>query len=290
VILPCDRWVNMSATWRQAEAMGFHAAYTYDHLTWGRMQSDAWFGAVPTLAAAAGVTSEIRLGTMVTTPNFRHPVPLAKELLSLDDLSRGRLVIGVGAGGQGPDASVLGDEPWTARERSERFGDFLELLDQLLRRTETDHDGLYYRARRARMAPGPLVGPRPPIYVAANGPRGMDLAARLGDGWVTLGLSGDRSRDPVAVVRQQVGELAAALARHHVDDTRFARVVLLGIADVDAFDTPGTLTSLMEQFGTMGVTELVVHWPTPGTPFEGSARIFESSVAAALRSGVTSAG
>ena len=78
-------------------------------------------------------TSHIRLGTLVTSPNFRHPVPLAKDLLSIDDISNGRLIVGVGSGGLGPDASVLGESEWTLRERTDRFAEFVRLLDELLR-------------------------------------------------------------------------------------------------------------------------------------------------------------
>ena len=70
-----------------------------------------WFGAVPTLAAAAAATTHLRLGPLVTSPNFRHPVTLAKDLMSLDDISAGRLIVGIGAGGIGFDAEVLGEAP-----------------------------------------------------------------------------------------------------------------------------------------------------------------------------------
>ena len=85
----------------RAESLGLHAAYTYDHLSWRSFRDRPWFEAMTTLAAAAVATSTLRLGTLVTSPNFRHPVPLAKELLTLDDLSEGRLVVGIGSGGTG---------------------------------------------------------------------------------------------------------------------------------------------------------------------------------------------
>ncbi|MGW0992375.1 LLM class flavin-dependent oxidoreductase [Streptomyces sp. NPDC002523] len=66
-----------------------------------------------------------------TSPNFRHPVTLAKELISLDDISGGRITLGIGAGGTGFDATALGQEPWTPRERADRFAEFVPLLDRL---------------------------------------------------------------------------------------------------------------------------------------------------------------
>src|SRR5882724_7013268 len=120
VILRYRRWHEGSRdAWQRAEQLGFHTAYTYDHLSWRSFRDRTWFGAVPTLTAAAAVTSRLRLGTLVTSPNFRHPVTLAKDLISLDDVSGGRITLGIGAGGNGFDATTLlktGQEPWTPRE------------------------------------------------------------------------------------------------------------------------------------------------------------------------------
>lgn len=136
VILPIHRWAEGRERWKGAEELGFHAAYTYDHLSWRSFRDGPWFGAIPTLTAAAAVTRSMRLGTLVTSPNFRHPVTLAKELITLDDISAGRVTLGIGAGGNGFDATTLlrsGEVPWTPRQRADRFGEFVTLLDALLR-------------------------------------------------------------------------------------------------------------------------------------------------------------
>src|SRR4029450_8891063 len=131
VILPELPWPDARVQWRRAEELGFEHAWTYDHLAWRSLRDAPWFGAVPTLAAAATVTDRIRLGTLVASPNFRHPVPFARELVTLDDVSRGRFTLGIGAGGTGWDATMLGQARWSARERGERFVEFVELLDRL---------------------------------------------------------------------------------------------------------------------------------------------------------------
>jgi len=109
IILPIYSWRDGRAVWRRAEQLGFHAAYTYDHLSWRTFRDGPWFGTMPTLTAAATATETIRLGTMVTNPNFRHPLTLAKDLMTLDDISGGRITLGIGAGGSGFDATVLGE-------------------------------------------------------------------------------------------------------------------------------------------------------------------------------------
>lgn len=87
-----------------------------------------WFATVPLLAAAAAVTERIRLGTFVASPNFRHPAPFAKDVLGLDDVSGGRFLLGIGAGGEGFDAAVTGPPcrgasgPGGTRSSSRRHG------------------------------------------------------------------------------------------------------------------------------------------------------------------------
>jgi hypothetical protein len=84
VILPELRRAELVSTWRRAEELGFDHAWTYDHLAWRSLRDSPWFGAIPTLVAAATATTRIRLGTLVASPNFRHPVSFARELIALD--------------------------------------------------------------------------------------------------------------------------------------------------------------------------------------------------------------
>src|SRR3954451_23788518 len=99
IVLPEHPWAKARAEWQFLEECGFAHAWMYDHLAWRTMADRPWYATVPTLTAAALVTERIALGTWVTSPNFRHPITLAKELLSLDDISGGRILAGIGAGG-----------------------------------------------------------------------------------------------------------------------------------------------------------------------------------------------
>src|SRR5690348_15740074 len=133
------------------------------------------------------VTSRIRLGTYVASPNFRHPVHFAREVTALDDISQGRLLLGLGAGGTGFDSAVLGEPEPTPRRRVDRFLEFTDLLGTILTNPSTTWRGEHYAAVDARSLPGPVQQPRPPFIVAANGPRTLRFAATHGDGWVTTG-------------------------------------------------------------------------------------------------------
>ena len=133
---------------------------TYDHLAWRSLRDTTWFGTIPTLTAAAGVTERIRLGPLVASPIFRHPVSFAKELISLDDVAGGRLTLGLGAGGEGYDATMLGQDPWSRRERTDRFAEFVDFTDRLLRAPDTSFSGRFYAADGARTYPGCVQQPR----------------------------------------------------------------------------------------------------------------------------------
>lgn len=275
VILPIERWGTSGEKWRRAEDLGFETAYTYDHLSWLRLKDRAWFGAIPTLAAAAALTSRMRLGTLVTSPNFRHPVPLAKDFLSIDDISQGRLVIGVGSGGLGNDAAVLGQTPWSPSERTARFVEFVELLDELLRNSETSSEGSFYSAREALMIPGALQHPRPPLFIAANGVRGMRIAAKCAEGWVTLGRSSGNDEDCYQVVKSQVIQLEKVVTATGREPEHMEKILLHGFSDERPLDSLGAFVDWAGRYRELGITELVIHWPEPDSPFEGEMRIFE---------------
>ena len=285
VILPEDRWNEAGRrTWTAAEDLGFASAWTYDHLAWRTLRDEPWFGAVPLLAAAAAVTTTVRLGTLVASPNFRHPVPFARELLALDDLSGGRFTLGIGAGGEGWDAAMLGHEPWSRAERTSRFEEFVALTDRLLTEREVSFDGRWYRAVEARSHPGCVQQPRLPFAVAATAPRGMAVAARFGATWVTIGERVDG--DPVdattgaAQVRRQGELLDAACAGIGRDPGSIGRLVLTGPSLAPGLGSVAELEDALGRYGEAGATDVVVHWPRAGDPYRGDRARFEAVVGA----------
>jgi alkanesulfonate monooxygenase SsuD/methylene tetrahydromethanopterin reductase-like flavin-dependent oxidoreductase (luciferase family) len=279
LILPEFAWPTAQSVWRRAEELNFEHAWTYDHLAWRSFRDSTWFAAVPTLTAAAVATERIRLGTLVASPNFRHPVPFAKELVALDDISGGRITLGFGAGSSSWDATMLGQAAWSPRERADRFAEFIHIIDLLLRQSATSYKGRFYSANDARTYPGCVQKPRLPFAIAATGPQGMCLAATYGQTWVT---NGDRAREGkmsaregAKVVREQICRLDEACAQAGRDPASLRRLVLSGprldggLASVEAFrDTTG-------QYAEAGVTDFVVHWPRPDDPYAADLATFE---------------
>ncbi|NEB93760.1 LLM class flavin-dependent oxidoreductase [Streptomyces bauhiniae] len=282
VILPVDRWSEGGrATWQRAEELGFHAAYTYDHLSWRSFRDGPWFGALPTLTAAAGATERLRLGTLVTSPNFRHPVTLAKELISLDDISGGRVTLGIGAGGSGFDATALGQEAWSPRERADRFAEFVTLLDQLLTEDAVSYTGDHYSAHEARNIPGCVQEPRLPFAVAATGPRGLRLAARYGQAWVTTGdpklFETGTPEQSVLAVEGQIGRLTEACAEIGRDVAGLDKIMLTGFTPDRArpLDSVDAFVDFAGRYAALGITELVIHWPIADSDFAADQAVFE---------------
>lgn len=266
LILPEQRWQTARERWIAAEDLGFDHAWTYDHLTWRGFRDRTWFGAVPTLAAAAAVTRRIRLGTLVASPNFRHPVPFAKELMTLDDISGGRFTLGIGAGATSFDAEALGQEPWSARERADRFEEFVGLLDRILTQPATDAAGRYYEAVGARSIPGCVQSPRLPFAIAATGPRGLRLAACLGQAWVMV----DGRGDPADLARR----LDGACEAEGRAPTSLDRIALVGF-EARPFTSPSAFAEVLGRYREYGYTDLVVHWPRAEEPFEGDLAVLE---------------
>ncbi|MQY12796.1 hypothetical protein SRB5_29350 [Streptomyces sp. RB5] len=279
VILPIHRWSEGQKVWRRAEELGFHAAYTYDHLSWRTFRDGPWFGALPTLTAAAGVTERLRLGTLVTSPNFRHPVTLAKELITLDDVSGGRITLGIGAGGSGFDATALGQPAWTPRERADHFGEFVPLLDRLLTNDVVTHRGTHYAADEVRNIPGCVQRPRLPFAVAATGPRGMRLAVAHGQAWVTTGdpalFETGTPQQSLEAVRAQIGRLTDAGDAAGRDVRGMEKILLTGFTPGWALDSYEAFTDFAGAYAQAGITEIVLHWPVPDSFFAADLAVFE---------------
>ena len=151
---------------RRAEALGFEAALTIDHLlTTPPAYSCTWLEPISLLSALAGVTERMRLGTLVLVLPFRNPVYLAKEWATLDVLSGGRSILGVGVGWAEDEFRLMG-VPRT--ERGRRTDEALELLTALWADDRVTYEGRIYRVRDLSIEPKPVQQPRPPIWIGGG--------------------------------------------------------------------------------------------------------------------------
>lgn len=177
-------WTAIRAAARQAEADGFDSVWLADHLWYappGGQTRGAW-ETWTLLSALAEATERVQIGTLVACTAFRNPAVLAKMATALDEVSGGRLVLGVGAGWNEAEHRAFG-APFD--HRVDRFEEALQILRPMLREGAVDFAGRYHRAEDCQNQPR---GPRPsgpPLMVGSQGPRMLKLAARYADVWNT---------------------------------------------------------------------------------------------------------
>jgi alkanesulfonate monooxygenase SsuD/methylene tetrahydromethanopterin reductase-like flavin-dependent oxidoreductase (luciferase family) len=273
VLWPIDDWSTAAANWQRAEELGFAGGWVYDHLAW--RGHTPWDDAYATLAAAAAVTSRIRLGTLVTTPNFRTPVPTASAVRTIDRISGGRLTLGIGSGGNThtADGDVL-DRDWTPRERADRFEEWVTHLDALLTGESVSLTGEYWSARDVTVSPG-MVQQRPPFWIAARGPRGMRLAARLGQGWI----ANPTEESPYDDTREQLDRLEEVCAATGADFHAMPKLLLTGFTDEPWLESVDAHEDVAGRYAEIGITDVAVHWPRAGTPWDADMATFEEIAA-----------
>jgi probable F420-dependent oxidoreductase len=188
---------------RQAEAAGIDGLFAGDHVTFYGHGNDGLIN----LAAVAAVTERIQLMTSVYLLALRHPTPVALQCAMIDQLSLGRLILGVGIGGE--DANewwACGIDPKT---RARRTNESLAIMRSLWTQEETTFEGKYFQLDKVRMQPKPFREEGVPVYVGGRSDASLKRTARFGDAWVSIWVSARR----MAEAREKIDEWAAAEGR-----------------------------------------------------------------------------
>lgn len=208
-------WQVLKAAAIQSEELGFDSVWVYDHLL-HRFEGHPTVGfheCWTMLTALAAVTERVELGTTVLCAGFRNPALLAKMAETLDEVSNGRLILGLGAGWHEPEFEAFG---FPFDHRVSRLEEALQILKPLLRDREVTFEGQYHRAIDNQIMPR---GPRDegvPILLASFAPRMMRLTAQYADMWTTDWLG------PISKVREDIGKLHAACAEVGRDPSTLA--------------------------------------------------------------------
>jgi probable F420-dependent oxidoreductase len=255
------RWHDIATMARNAEATGFDALWISDHVGFGDPEGD-WAGAWECwtlLSALASVTSRVKLGTYVLAAPFREPAVLAKMAETLDEVSGGRLVLGLGAGWNAPEFESYG-LPFD--DRFDRFEDTLRIVVGMLREGRSTHAGRTAHTRSARLAPR---GPRPnglPVMVGAGGPRMLRLTAELADEWN----GGLRRLDEVPPLLEALESACHEVGRDPGSIARSVEVLVRTDAvpedrapeEREIRGDPATIASELRRFADLGVDHLQV--------------------------------
>jgi alkanesulfonate monooxygenase SsuD/methylene tetrahydromethanopterin reductase-like flavin-dependent oxidoreductase (luciferase family) len=259
-------------TWRdrvlRVEELGYTTAYVWDHLV-HRTQGlhDPLFDGFGLLAGIAPLTTRLRLGTMVASPTLRHPLLLAKHAVTVDRISGGRLTLGIGAAGVARDYQALGMEPWSKGEQVDRFRETVEMVDVALRGGSA-YAGRYYSGSEFSVAPGPVQQPRPPLTLAAHGPRTLRIAAQHADTWNSITPRDLTRDDALRSFDERSTALATAADELGRDPASIARSVFVGS---DAWPALASATAFRDAalaYAERGVSEIVL--PHPDHPAEAA--------------------
>ncbi len=250
-------WPTLVERWRLFEALGFDSAWDCDHFIQPSRPTGPYLEAWTLLAALAAVTERIRIGVLVSCNTFRHPSLLAKEALTVDHVSNGRLELGLGAGWFEPEHPMFGIDMPAAGELVMRYREAVELIDGLLRNDTTSYAGQFYQVREAPMRPRPVQQPRPPFVLAAHKPKMLRIVARYADTWNSFG-SVDEMRERNMILDEHCAEIGR--------DPRGIVRSLYGWAAMmptDPWQSVDAFHEMVGRYAEAGVDEFLIDQPRP---------------------------
>jgi F420-dependent oxidoreductase-like protein len=277
-------WSQVRDEFAMADELGFDHAWLVDHLLdtdgppeWPCLE--AW----TLLAALAASTRRIRLGVLVTSNTFRNPALLAKEAVTVDHVSGGRLILGIGAGWHEDEHRRFGYDLPDAPERVARLEEAVELIVRLQEQPRVTFAGRYYRTDDAVFEPRPVQRPRIPLLIAAHRPRMIRLAARYADQWDTFPeLPGTATDGVTTTVGERMAMLESACAAVGRDPATIRRSVW---GTPDALASEAAYEAFARRHLALGFTDISV--VPRGVP-EARLRRIAGEVIPALRADLSS--
>ncbi len=238
-----------------AEDLGYHSIFVADHIIVPRgleskypysrdgsfpyAPDQNWLDPMVALGYLAGFTQTIRLGTSVTVLPMRHPIVTAKQIVSADHLSGGRVIFGAGVGWMAEEFALLGE---SFRDRGRRTDEYLQLIKTLWTEDNPNFEGTYFNVSDCGFAPKSAQQPHVPIWIGGESRAALRRAAHLGNGWHSAGTSLAELPEKIGVIRQ---ELAAA----GCSETDFV---------CSTFPTDRFTVDLIGQFAEHGVSHMLV--------------------------------
>lgn len=248
----------------RAETHGFASVWTSEHLVnlayvRARIGDRPYFHPLAMLSAIASRTQRIALGTSVLVLPFHHPLDVAKYIATLDQLSGGRVILGIGVGNVREEFDVLG-VPWD--KRGALTDEALDVMRAVWTQEAADHAGPQWRFSEVHTSPKPFAGRRLPIWVGGMSEAALRRVVRAGDGWHPTGLTPDELRDQLEhlrVVTQAVGRDAETLdvcMRFNLalDDVEVTEVELR--STIDGYDAT-RIVEVAFAYAAAGVTHFI---------------------------------
>jgi F420-dependent oxidoreductase-like protein len=278
---------DILAIWKEAEALGFDSAWDFDHFIPIRGNTnnpclEGW----TLLSALATQTTKLRIGALVTGNTYRNPALLAKMATTVDQISGGRVYLGIGAGWFEFEHRAYGFSFYTAQERAALLGEALEVITKLWTADHPSFAGKYYWLSDAPFNPRPVQKPHPPIVVGGKGKKWiMPLVAKYADGWnVPIGVSPEGVKKRLQIIHQEcqrIGrtpcdpEVSVLLVLYSISDVPLAGPVLhlgarvlagKGVARSVLAGSAQEITDKIRAYVDAGASHIIVHIEPPYDP------------------------
>jgi F420-dependent oxidoreductase-like protein len=277
-------WPELRDTWKEAESLGFESAWLYDHFMpiFGD-QDGACLEGWTTLAALAAETSRLKIGLLVDGNTYRNPALVAKMATTVDQISNGRVILGIGAGWFEREHRAYGFHFGTAKERAERLEEALQVITRLWKEEHPSFQGKYYTLERAPFAPANVQKPHPPIVIGGQGRQWIvPLVGRYADGWNALP---DVDPDGIRERRKIIAEACAKAGRSPCPTDVSVMLPLVAITKIPLAgpavrlgaravvrkevarailaDSPDAIAERLRAYADAGVNEVIVNLRAP---------------------------
>jgi probable F420-dependent oxidoreductase len=254
---------ELAAIAAKADATGFFYVAVCDHVAVPRRLAEAmgttWYDTIATLGYLAAVTTRVRLLSHVWVAAYRHPLLSAKSFATLDRLSQGRVIVGVGAGHVPEEFAALGVD---FSQRGRLLDEAIDALDVALTEEFPAFSGPTWSAADGGIGPRPVQRPRPPIWIGGSSPAALRRAGERGEGWL-----------PQGTPRRQMAEQVAAVLEHRrrsgredgIDIGTVCEFLYVGTPTWDVgrgviSGAPDAIAASLREFGAMGVNHLQVRF------------------------------
>ena len=266
--LPNADWTECLARFKRVEDLGFDVAATADHLVDWSNPPSPWLEAWTLLAAVARETKRIRLSTCVSQIPLRNPAMFARQALTVDHISEGRLDVGLGIGLTIDPSYEMGGMPnWEPKERVARFKEYVEIVDQMLSNEVTTYTGRYYSVDGVIMNPRPIQRPRPPLLIAAMGPVMLKRTARYADIWNSISFAENfeaqfaETRQRVDILRESCRAIDRDPDAIRMSYQMFDPSARTSGGRFNYYESEDLFVEMAERLLTLGMTELGLYYP-----------------------------
>jgi len=249
-----------------AESIGLDNAWVIDQFGIDGMPEVPLLEAWTTLAGLARETEQIRIGAMVTNVSMRNPGVLAKSILTVDQISGGRVEAVLGSGFYPVEHAALGIDFLDGAGRGERLREAVAILDAALRGDTVTHDGVHFRLSDATFRPAPTQLPRPPLWVAAQATRSLRIAVRYADAVVSLGEEGRPIEESLPAFRARMEKLDELCAEAGRDPGSLRRCYFAGWANEPIFASVEATAELIGRYVEAGATDFTFYLSNPAAP------------------------